>query len=357
MVSNGQSLQSLVRLSIPEGTQVYNRLKSQVSAAGILERSYSYYLPLIAVVFGAYVASLWVIYASDSFPFILLGCLGVTFLTAQVAGINHDCGHRAVFKSTRMNDIVGLMASALIGLVFDNWRTRHNIHHAAPNEAGRDPDLEIPMIATSARLMEAKSGFQRYFARYQAWYYYPLGGIVSFSNRLGSITYFRQRRPSWAYFGRLLLYLPSIAVLFVLPIVLFSPEKALFVLVFTHVATGIYLMNCFAPNHKGMAVVYEEDKLSFFEQQVSTSRNVAGGWLTDVMLVGLNHQVEHHLFPTCPRNKLALIRPYLVEACAATGVEFVETGIIETNRDILRHLASAARGVEPEPRYAEALSH
>jgi fatty acid desaturase len=204
--------------------------------------------------------------------------------------------------------------------------------------------------------MEAKSSFQRYFARYQAWYYYPLGGIVSFSNRLGSITYFRQRRPSWAYFGRLLLYLPSIAVLFVLPIVLFSPEKALFVLVFTHIATGIYLMNCFAPNHKGMAVVYEEDRLSFFEQQVSTSRNVTGGWLTDVLLVGLNHQVEHHLFPTCPRNKLHLIRPFLVEACAETGVEFVETGIIQTNRDILRHLACASRGIEPEPRYAEALS-
>jgi fatty acid desaturase len=348
-------LAPLVHLSIPEGTEVYFRLRSQVRAAGILNKSYLFYLPLIAVAFAGYVASVYAVYALDSYPLLLLACLGVTFFTVQVAGIMHDSGHRAIFNSTTLNNVFGLISCALIGLVFENWRTRHNIHHAAPNQAGRDPDLEIPMLATSARLLEAKSPLQRFFARYQAYYYYPLGGIVSLTNRLGSISYFRGRR-SLADLARLVLYLPSIAVLFVLPLVLFSPEKALFVLVFTHVATGLYLMNCFAPNHKGMSVVYPGGELSFFEQQVSTSRNVKGGLLTDILLVGLNHQVEHHLFPTCPRNKLHLIRPYLIEACAATGVEFVETGIIQTNRDILRHLDCASRGVEPEPRLVEALT-
>ena len=35
-----------------------------------------------------------------------------------------------------------------------------------------------------------------------------------------------------------------------------------------------------------------------------TSRNVRGGWLTDLALGGLNYQIEHHLFPSMPRPNL-----------------------------------------------------
>ena len=49
---------------------------------------------------------------------------------------------------------------------------------------------------------------------------------------------------------------------------------------------GLYLGCVFAPNHKGMPVLSEQDSLDFLRQQVLTSRNVSGGRLTETMLGG-----------------------------------------------------------------------
>ena len=324
-------------ISIPEGTEAYARLKARVREAGILDKCLSFYVPLITFIAIGYAGSAWAIYTLESYPLLALACLGFTFFSVQIGGLMHDAGHRAVFNSTRMNQILGVSCSILLGMVFDNWRTRHNTHHAFPNEEDKDPDVEVPFLATSERIYSNKSALQRFVARYQAYYYYPLGSIVSFSNRLGSISYFRGRS-SFTDLGRLAAYLPAIAVLFVLPFVLFSPPKALFVFALVHVTSGIYLANCFAPNHKGMVQLKTAEGMSFIEQQVITARNVTGGRLTDFVLVGLNHQIEHHLFPSTPRNKLPLLKPYVKQACEELGIPFVEATLIETNRDIVRQL-------------------
>ena len=54
-----------------------------------------------------------------------------------------------------------------------------------------------------------------------------------------------------------------------------------------------------------MPIVDPDQKLSFVRRQVITSRNVAGGWFTNVSLGGLNFQIEHHLFPNMPRPNLS----------------------------------------------------
>jgi fatty acid desaturase len=69
---------------------------------------------------------------------------------------------------------------------------------------------------------------------------------------------------------------------------------------------------------------------------------VSGGLFTDIGLVGLNHQVEHHLFPTCPRNKLARLQPFVMRACEDLGIDYVEQSFIETNRSILGKLNAAS---------------
>ncbi len=49
-----------------------------------------------------------------------------------------------------------------------------------------------------------------------------------------------------------------------------------------------------------MPTLTGEQRLDFLRRQVLTSRNVRGGWFTDVLLGGLNYQIEHHLFPSMP---------------------------------------------------------
>src|SRR5690606_2107100 len=60
---------------------------------------------------------------------------------------------------------------------------------------------------------------------------------------------------------------------------------------------GVYMGMSFAPNHKGMPLVPAEVKVDFLRRQVLMSRNVRGSRFLDVVMGGLNYQIEHHLFP------------------------------------------------------------
>jgi fatty acid desaturase len=308
----------------------------------LLDRSLAFYLPLIFAAFAGYALSAWAIVITDSFLWLALACLGFCLATVQLAGLMHDAGHRAVFRSTRYNNLLGLATTAAIGMVFPNWVLRHNLHHAHPNQEDLDPDMEVPFLVLSEVDFSAKDPIQRFVARWQAYYYYPLGALVSFSNRLGSLTYFWRRR-SPSNLARLLLYLPAIILLFPGPFLAFPIEKAVFVFLMVHVPTGVYLASCFAPNHKGMPSIARDADVSFLDQQVRTSRNVKGGLLTDFFLVGLNHQVEHHLFPACPRNRLRSLGPYVRRVCQEQGLPYTQVSFLRTNRILVAHLHRVSR--------------
>lgn len=68
------------------------------------------------------------------------------------------------------------------------------------------------------------------------------------------------------------------------------------------------------------------------------TRNVRGGILTDWFLGGLNHQIEHHLFPSMARPNLRLVQPLVRAHCKALGVSYAETGLIDSYRQALTHM-------------------
>jgi fatty acid desaturase len=93
----------------------------------------------------------------------------------------------------------------------------------------------------------------------------------------------------------------------------------------------------FAPNHKGMPLVPADAKLDFLSKQVLTSRNITGRWTTPLM-GGLNHQVEHHLFPSMARPHLAQARKLVREHCRSLDVPYVETSLIQAWGIVVGHL-------------------
>jgi fatty acid desaturase len=108
---------------------------------------------------------------------------------------------------------------------------------------------------------------------------------------------------------------------------------------------GVYLGSIFAPNHKGMAM--PQGRLDFLRKQVITSRNVRGNTsLTDgllhVAMGGLNHQIEHHLFPSMPTPNLRRARPVVREFCAEIGVSYHETGLLRSWAEALGQLRRAS---------------
>ena len=93
----------------------------------------------------------------------------------------------------------------------------------------------------------------------------------------------------------------------------------------------------FAPNHKGMPIVPADAKMDFLSKQVLTSRNITGRWTTPLM-GGLNHQVEHHLFPSMARPHLGRARDIVREHCKSLDILYTETTLVDSYGIVVRYL-------------------
>jgi len=114
-------------------------------------------------------------------------------------------------------------------------------------------------------------------------------------------------------------------------------QALLFILV--HQALfGLYMGSVFAPNHKGMPLLDNESRLDFVRRQVLTSRDVKAHPLTDFLYGGLNYQIEHHLFPSMPRNKLKKAQTIVRAFCEARSIPYRESSALQSHREILQYL-------------------
>ena len=73
-----------------------------------------------------------------------------------------------------------------------------------------------------------------------------------------------------------------------------------------------------------------------------TARNVRGSWLVDFWYGGLNYQIEHHLFPSMPRNRLGDAQPLVEKFCAERGISYHQTTVVESYQEIFQHLKRAS---------------
>ncbi len=332
------------KLTIEKGARIYADLKKEVTQAGILKRDYGFYALTSAFAYSGFFASIWLFYAQNNFFILVAIALFLTFFTIQMGGILHDCVHRAIFKSAKVNDVYGYISGFLIGVIYDAWKDRHNTHHAHPNQEEEDPDIEIPFLALNKERYEEKSYIEKLATPYQAYLYYPLGVLVGYTIRLGGLSYFGSKfKPS--YIWKIALFTAGAFFWFVLPFLAFDMAKALIFFFVVNGTMGIYMANIFAPNHKGMPQLTQDQKLSFLEQQIITARNIKGGFFTDIFLIGLNYQTEHHLFPDCPRNKLKLLIPYVKKVCEKNGLKYTQVSLVESNKMIIGELNKVALSV------------
>jgi fatty acid desaturase len=219
---------------------------------------------------------------------------------------------------------------------------KHNRHHAFPNTEGKDPDIAIAFIAFTSDQARRRRGLARTLARYQAYLFFPLLLFEALSIHVISVRSVL-RGPARRKWLPCLLLLVHCAGYLTAVLVLLSPARAVAFIAIQQGLLGLYLGCAFAPNHKGMPVLSEQDTTDFLRRQVLTSRNVSGGWVTETLLGGLNYQIEHHLFPAMPRPSLRRCRVLVRAFCAQAGVRYCEKGIIGSYGDVLRHLHAAGQ--------------
>jgi fatty acid desaturase len=326
-----------------ERGSAYAQLSRQIKQAGLLQRRSRYYFWKMAITAGLLVAG-WV-------GFVLVGDswwqLGVAAFLAivftQVGFLGHDAGHGQVFGSRRANYIVGILhANLAIGLSYGWWVDKHNRHHAHPNCEDRDPDVSVAPLAFTTGQASQSRGLARLAHRYQAYLFFPLLLLEGLSLHAASVKALITRASRYRSQETLLLAV-HVAGYFALVFLVLSPVKAVVFIAMQQGLFGLYLGCSFAPNHKGMPSLDPADENDFLRRQVLTSRNVRGGWLTDLVLGGLNYQIEHHLFPSMPRPNLRRSRPLVQTFCRDHGVLYTETGLVDSYAQAMRHLNTVGR--------------
>ncbi len=333
----------LTKPKIPflEGTRAYATLRREVEEAGILKRDYTYYA-IMTVCITVGLCIIIVLFASVSRIWLLIPlAVLVGVCVVQFGGLMHDAGHQAIFWSSRWNDLFGQYFAAIGTLSYDQWKPTHNKHHAHPNEEDEDPDIGLVFHAFMEKQLLRKSPILRVLSRYQAYLFYPLRSLTFISTRLNSWDYIRSHLPETRV--KAIVFFAGLAFWFIVPFVAFPLGKAFIFVLVANFTGGILASNVFAPNHKGMPLVKKGAKMSFLEQQVVTARNIKPGFFTDFLYMGLNYQIEHHLFPNCPRNKLGMLTPYVKRMCRKVNISYTVDDVLTVHKDIVRKLHAVSR--------------
>ncbi len=240
--------------------------------------------------------------------------------------VMHDGNHGSYSSKKWINNLMGGSMYILAGNVY-NWKVQHNVlHHTYTNIHGHDEDLDAGRI-----IRFSKHAKWRYFHQFQHYYSILLYGLLTINWAI--TTDFKQMR---SYLKRKLSYgkFPNptkewsvliitkiiyLSIWILLPILISNIAwwKVLIGFFVMHYTAGLILSIVFQLAH----VVEETEtplpdeggtmKNSWAIHQLFTTANFSTknkivNWFTG----GLNHQVEHHIFPNISHvhyNKIAKI--------------------------------------------------
>jgi linoleoyl-CoA desaturase len=237
-----------------------------------------------------------------------IGMAGVGF------SIMHDANHGSYSKNPKVNKLLSFTMYLLGGSPL-NWQIQHNVlHHTFTNISGKDEDIDAPIWLLRFSPHSPHYKVQRYQHLY-AWFFYSLITIMwSISKDFKQLTRYEEmgllktKNTSFKKeIGKLILakiFYYSFAL--VIPMMFIQAPWWLVLLgyVTMHLVCGLIIsvvfqlahvvpeMNFPQPDDKGMM---EDD---WAVHQLKTTANFArNNKILSWFVGGLNHQIEHHLFP------------------------------------------------------------
>ncbi len=226
--------------------------------------------------------------------------------------VMHDGNHGSYSNKSWLNKLMGGTIYVLAGNVH-NWQVQHNVlHHTYTNVHGHDEDLDAGRIIRFTQEAEWHK-----FHRFQHYYSVFLYGLLTFNWALTTdfkqmhkylkrkLSYGELKSPQVLWTNLIISKIIYVAIWIVLPIVIgITWWKVLIGFFVMHYTAGLILSIVFQlahvveettnpiPNENG------ELENTWAIHQLYTTANFAPknrvvNWFTG----GLNHQIEHHIFP------------------------------------------------------------
>mmetsp|Transcript_24331 Transcript_24331/g.34035 ORF Transcript_24331/g.34035 Transcript_24331/m.34035 type:complete len:1069 (+) Transcript_24331:98-3304(+) len=315
----------------------FKKMIEEFKALGFYKADLFEEIMKIFLVFGPYFFGHHLLWNSKP----LQGCLLIGFGLYYAGWVSHDYLHHAVFRggakrdettkgTVVMNNVVGYIIGFIQGYEPDWWRARHNTHHVVTNEHENDPDIKTAPVLTFVRNSPTIAKGLNFIQRWQQYYYLPVLCILDYYWRLESIAYIAMRMPRyWKQAGSMTAHIIWTAYAF------YGNYQYLAIMsLFRGFLTGAVVFS----THYGEDILDKNHKLTLVEQTALTSRNIAGGYIANLLTGFLSLQTEHHLFPMMPTANLSKARPYVQKFFKKHGLEYRESNFIECIRYNIRAL-------------------
>lgn len=270
------------------------------------------------------------------------------FFFSAAAMIGHEGGHRSLSKSAfRCELLYHLVFPVLGGLGALQWKDKHNVrHHGHPNVVGVDDDMEIwPLANTRAEHLRA-GPVRRFVQRHaQGWLWWPMTALFTWSIKVDSVGMLIRHARRHGIDRAWLLDAGSQLVHYLLWLVIpslawgFLPVFAFYLALFALVSVMLALV--FTTGHMGLPILSEHS--NGWDVQFQTTRNLElPRWLS-FFFVGLDYQIEHHLFPKIPHAHLPRAAVIVRRWAEGLGVPYHSTTYGRAVAEVTRFVDAAWR--------------
>ena len=355
-------------------TLAYRALRDELTDAGAFHSSYDYYLASFARAVALFAVAIGAICLSrSSWAHTLVAAPALGLFWQQLAFVGHDLGHSSVSHSRTRDGLVGLVIGpALTGLSFSWWKATHHAHHISTNSATHDCDVQhTPLLAVSPHFFKSlwsafhgkRMGFgscARSSVAVQHIFFFPLMFWARWNLYFQGVCALVLGPRTWhaAAGGAALAFFVAYMTLVVLAVGRDQPTLILALavrVVFLCLSNGVagilhvqIVLSHFAqPVLVGRAT---DEGVSFLEAQLRGTTNIALQKWFDWTFGGLQYQVEHHLFPRLPAEKLRALAPRVIALCKAHGLPYNSSSFYDANLNLynkLRETAALAEDLNP----------
>lgn len=341
----------------------FRRVRQELLRRRLFETDLRYYGKQAAWLSLLLFGSLWLTLAWTSTTAHLAGALTMGIFWQQLAGIGHDLGHNAVTHVFWQDHMLGSFFAALMGISTCWWRKNHNTHHVVCNSVEHDPDIQhMPVVAITPKVFErpfwssyyvkwiSMDACARRLVSYQHWtIYFPVMALARYNLYVQS--WIHLFSDSLLHYKRLEIAALSVFALWVVTVAFLLPTWLEMVawLFVSHAMAGVLHLQIVVSHwamytYRGHA--YNDEKDEWYITQLKTTLNVATPPLLDWVHIGLQFQIEHHLFPRLPRHNLRKARDLVKAVCQKHGIAYLEPGLFESQKMMwlaLRATAMVAR--------------
>lgn len=348
--------------------QDFREIRQELLRRGLYETSSLYYLKLYTWFAVLFLSALYLSLACASTTAHIAGAITMGFFWQQLAGWGHDLGHSSVSHDFSYDNWIGATVGCLLmGISTGWWKRSHNTHHVVCNSIEHDPDIQhLPVLAVTPEIIKKPfwstyhdkvmtfDAAARFFIRHQHILFVPIMMLARFNlyaqswililtttNKDYKVMYYRTHEAICL----------SLYAVWVIAVALSMPswgESAAWIAV-SHAFTALLHFQI-TFSHQSMATyhgkAYNDASDEWYTMQIKTSMNMDCEEWMDFLHIGLQFQIEHHLFPTLPRHNLRIAQQMVKEVCRKHDIPYEEHCFWEgVNKTIwcLRETAMEAR--------------